>query len=386
MKSLLNRYIVTIFCCIIISGCSRQWEQRQEYDESQTEPIKNKHKKHLDEDFEIEEHQKTTTKIKAQPLATFSKNKKKKNKTDNKSDDLIKSSKKKLLPAEEIKTLDFEVENKTGKIVYVTCFSYLKKRDFGRWRWDKSPIYRLDVNQSQQISIDYVGDDYTRKNVFGYLGIFKTEKKAIDSILELLPDKNKLDLDQLMYLHNKKVTLEIEKYGFKGEFFEFDFVEKSKYAQQKIKNQTPELDFVVENRSGKPILATCFVYQKRAKGTWFAAVDEKDDMEVWRFDKTPLIEIQPDELGIIDVDTITENRDRTYTRGYLAIFDTDERKIAEESTYELLGSHRKLNLGLLSQLKNKKIVIEIERYGIAEDFVDFVIKPIKRIDFTKIHN
>lgn len=355
-------YIAALFCCLLVSSCARRWERN--------EPI----------DDDISRYTATTTTIRAEPLPTLSPKKKKRTHKEKK-----RLKKRTELHASSIKSLSFEVENKTGKLVYITCFSYIKKRDFGTWRWDKSPVIKLDVGQTDQVKIDFISDDYSRKNVFGYLGVFTNEKAAQDAIYELMPDRNKLDLDQLMYLHDKKVTLEIERYGFKGEYFEFDFSEKETHDEALKRQNTPELDFVVENKTGKTILATCFTYQKKAKGTWFAAVDDKDDMEVWRFDKTPLVTIPPNERGIIDVDTITENRDRTYVRGYLAVFDEDERKLAEESTYELLGSHRKLNLGLLSMLKNKKVVVDIEQYGIAEDFIDFVIKPLGHIDFTKVH-
>lgn len=366
-NSLLYRYTTTLLCCLLLSSCARQWERN-----------------HDKEEDNIKHHSATATKVRVEPLPTLAH--KKKTLSRNKGAKKAISKKNTVIDASTIKSLNFDVENKTGKTIYITCFSYIKKRDFGRWRWDKGPIYKLDAGQTQKVAIDFIDDDYSRKNVFGYLGVFTSEKVAQDSIYELLPDRNKLDLDQLMYLHDKKVTLEIERYGFKGEYFEFDFTEKDKRDEETKKKRTPELDFFVENKTGKTIIATCFVYEKKAKGTWFAAVDDKDDMEVWRFDKTPIITIPPNGLSIIDVDTITEGRDRSYVRGYLAIFDEDERKLAEESTFELLGSHRKLNLGLLSMLKNKKIVIDIEQYGIAEDFIDFVIKPLNRIDFTKVNS
>jgi hypothetical protein len=361
MKYTSYLHLIALSCCFLLASCARKWERNEEVTS------------------DLAQHPSTQTPLQATPLATLPKKKKTNIKTQ------LKTERKTTLLASNIKSLDFDVQNKTGKTIYASCFAYIKKRDFGRWRWDKSPVYKLDHLQTQKVHIDYIDDDYSRKHVFGYLGVFTNEKDADDAIYELLPDRNKLDLDQLMYLHDKKVTLEIERYGFKGEYFEFDFAEKNAHDQERKINRTPELDFFVENKTGKPILATCFVYQKKAKGTWFAAIDEKDDMEVWRYDKTPVISIPPNEVSIIDVDTITESRDRSYVRGFLAIFDEDESKLAQESTFELLGSHRKLNLGLLSMLKNKKVVVDVERYGIAEDFIDFVIKPIQRVDFTKIN-
>ncbi len=359
MKYTSYLHLIALASYLLLSSCARKWERNEAVD------------------TDIARHPETQTPFKAAPLPTVPKKKKSRKKTK------TTMKRKTALLASNIKSLDFDVQNKTGKTLYVTCFSYIKKRDFGHWRWDKSPIYKLDHLQTQKIQIDYIDDDYSRKNVFGYLGVFKNQKDADDSIYELLPDRNKLDLDQLMYLHDKK--LEIERYGFKGEYFEFNFAEKNARDQEQKIARTPELDFAVENKTGKPILATCFVYQKKAKGTWFAAVDEKDDMEVWRYDKTPIISIPPGEIGVIDVDTITESRDRSYVRGFLAIFDEEETKLAQESTFELLGSHRKLNLGLLARLKKKKVVVDVEQYGIAEDFIDYVIKPIRRVDFTKFN-
>lgn len=291
--------------------------------------------------------------------------------------------KKKKRPKEAILNpteLDFEVENHTGKTVYVTCFVYQRKRDFGHWRWDKSPVYKLEDNQTAIIDLDTIPDEQDRNNVFGYLGVFNDEKTAQDATYELTDDHYLLDLDLVSQLQGKKVTLEIEKYGKKGEFFEYDFVQ-IKGTENHV---PPELDFSVENKTGKPILVTCFVYEKKAKGRWIAATETKDDMSVWRFDKTPIIRLEPDQIGIIDVDTITGDRDRNYMRGYLAVFDVDEQDEIEKATYELLDSKHKLHLGELSYLKNKKVVIDIEKYGIMEDFIDFTIKPVKKIDFTTI--
>lgn len=275
--------------------------------------------------------------------------------------------------------LDFDVENRTGKTVYITCFDYQRKRNFGNWRWDKSPVYKLEPGQTVTVDIDTIPDEQDRERVYGYLGVFNDQTSADDATYELTEDHLLLDLDRLVNLKGKKVTLEIEKYGSKGEFFEYDFVNKDGEEPSE-----EELDFIVENRTGKPILVTCFVYEKKAKGSWSQAVDEKDDMAVWRYDKTPLIKIMPNELGMVDVDTIMSGRDREYVRGYLAVFDIDEEKFARESTYELLPTRYKLPLGELPRLKNRKIVIGIEKYGAAEDFIDFVIKPARKIDFTKI--
>lgn len=282
-----------------------------------------------------------------------------------------------LDPAE----LDFIVENKTGKTVYVSCFAWARKNSLGYWRWDKSAVYRIDDDTSVVIDVDTIHEKQDRDLVYGYLAIHIDPKEAEDATLELLDDKKKLDLDLLVNLKGKKVTLSVEKYGFKGEFFEYDFLPSDDGKKKEI----PELDFVVENRTGKTILVTCFVYEKKAKGSWIAATEEKDDMALWRWDKTPCITLSPNTIGLIDVDTIWSKRDRSYVRGYLAIFDEDEAKQEQESTLELVDTYRKLNLGDLNQLNGKKVVIDIEKYGIEEDFLDYIVKPVSTIDFSKLY-
>jgi hypothetical protein len=282
-----------------------------------------------------------------------------------------------LDPAE----LDFMVENKTGKTVYVSCFAWERKNPLGYWRWDKSPVYKIDDNASVIVDVDTIREKQDRDIVYGYLAIHADSKEAEDATFELLDDKKKLDLDLLVNLKGKKVTLSVEKYGFKGEFFEYDFLP----SDDGKKKEVPELDFVVENRTGKTILATCFVYEKKAKGSWIAATEEKDDMVAWRWDKTPCITLLPNTIGLIDVDTILSTRDRSYVRGYLAVFDEDEAKLEQESTLELVETYRKLNLGDLNQLKGKKVVVDIEKYGIEEDFLDYIVKPVSKIDFSKLY-
>ncbi len=287
-------------------------------------------------------------------------------------------------------SLDFEVENKTGKTLYVTCFAYMKKRPFSRWRWDKSEIYKIEDNAITTIAMHPIEDEQDRINTFGYLALFDNNKDAEEAIYELLPDSNKIELDLLIHLKGKKVVLEIEKYGMVGEFFDYDFVRKDQNGTK----YTPEVDFVVENNTGKTIHVTCFTFQKKAKGTWLAektkaawtALDEsRDDMSVWRFDKTPLITLKPGESGVIDVDTIVEQRDRKDVTGFLGIFDEDERTQAEQSVFELLEQQNKLSLGRLVSLKGKKVIIEVEKYGTIGNLIDFTTKPVSRIEFDKLN-
>ena len=280
--------------------------------------------------------------------------------------------------------LDFEVLNQTGREIYITCFSYIKKRTFGPWRWDKSAVYKLKDKESVIVGLDDMEDEQEKKYVFGYLGVFNSKKEADDSTYELMDDANKLDLDRVIDLKNKKVTINVETYGQKGEFVDFDFVDQASIAKKK--KLVGELDFAVENRTGKPILVTCFVYLKKAKAKWLDNLDERDDMEVWHYSKTDIIRIEPEEIKMIDVDTVYEARDRVFARGVLAVFDANEMKEAEASTYQLLDNHRKLVIAeLLINMHGKKVVISVEKYGLNNDFIDFTVKPVKKIDFKNVY-
>ena len=349
-----NKNLLSIFCLslmvILLPSCVKQSETSKEKKKEEIFDLKPFEKKLLEEEKKIEEL-KTEEKEKEEALAA----KKQAEKEE-----------KKISPKQQDGEIDFVVENVTGKTIYVVCFSYIKKRHFYRWRWDKSPVYKLEDGQTITIDVDYIPDEQNRKNIYGYLAVFENKEDAKNSIYELVQDKDKIDLDKIYNLKNHKVSIGIEKYGFKGELLDFDFVP--------LKNGTdkyPELDFVVENRTGKPIILTCFVYQI------------KEDMPVWRYDKTPLTELEPYEYGLIDVDTISKSYDRVYMRGYLAIFDKDEQEKAQSSTYELLKPTNKVALGRIAALKNKKIVLEVEKYGEIGDKVDYTVKPLQRIDFKK---
>lgn len=276
----------------------------------------------------------------------------------------IKKEQKKLKKRTRKKELDFEVENLTGKTKYIACFSYVKQADFTRWHWDKSPVYKLEDGQKITIDIDTVPEALDREHVYGYLGVFDSKEIAEKSTYELLPDKNKIDLGRIIRIKGKTAIVGIEKYGFKKEILDFKLVGE-------IEKRIPELDFIVENKTGRPLWVTCFIYQK------------KTDLPVWSYDKTPVKLIQPNEMVIIDVDTIEEKYDRVYLRGILAVFDETEEKLAKEITYELLPENNKIELYRLMMLRNKKVVLEAEKYGIIGDMIEFDIKPVRKIDFKK---
>jgi len=264
--------------------------------------------------------------------------------------------------------IDFVVQNLTGKKIYVTCFSYIKKRPLESWRWDKSEIYELNDKEYAVIDIDYIPDEQTRKNVYGYLGVFDTLDEADEAIYELLPDDKKIDLDLLYKLKGKKVAIGIEKYGFKNRLI--DCATKKLIKES---GKIPELDFVVENQTPKTVIVACFIYER------------KSSQGVWKYDKAPLVTLAPGEIGIIDVDTLADKYDRVYARGQLAVFLEEERKMAETVTYELVPDGRRTDIGRLMLLRNKKIVLTVERYGVLGDYIDFTVKPVRRIDFKKLH-
>jgi|SaaInlStandDraft_3_1057020.scaffolds.fasta_scaffold06843_4 hypothetical protein len=262
--------------------------------------------------------------------------------------------------------LDFKVLNKTSKTIFVTCFSYIKKRYHARWRWDKSPVYKLIPNATTLINIDTIPDKEDRNNIFGYLAVFESEKDAIASIYEFLHDKQKLDLDLLSKIkdQDKTVVIGVEKYGLKNDVLVTDVTQ---YPYKK-KDKIPELDFSVKNKTGKTKLVVGFVYQN------------KDNIRnVWGYDKTDIVRVENDSQEWIDVDTIVDSRNRSYVRGYLGVFNEDEEQLAKDATYELLETNQKLNVGRLQNLKNKHVVIEVEKYGIMGEEIDYTIKKPNRI-------
>jgi len=265
------------------------------------------------------------------------------------------------------RTLTLKVKNISKNHLYAACFSYMKKEFNTRWRWHKSNVFLLSPKKEISIPLGTISDKQDLNSVYGMLGIFKSQKQAEDAIYELLPDNNKIDLDRLYKLKDQTLIIGVEKYGVTGDIFDYDIIpnELSKIDLQ------PELDFKVENRTGKPLYVTAFIYQK------------KDDMPVWRYDKAPLIRIDNGATGVVDVDTLQNEYDHKYTRGYLAVFEEDEKQEAETATYELLKPYQKVSLGILAKLNHKRVVLNNQKYGILGDTIEFSIKEPRRIDFAK---
>lgn len=260
-------------------------------------------------------------------------------------------------------SLNFDVENKTSKTIFTTCFSYIKKDLSTRWRWDKSPIQKIDVNKKATMLIDAVPDESDRKEVYGILAVFDSAEEAEDATYELLDDNSKLDLDLLCQLKDKTVTIEVEKYGFKKEKFDYEFKKKSD-----SNHALSPLDFAVENQSGSPLYVVCFIYHPKEK---------KGQFDPWHYEKGAVVMLNPQETKMIPVPPVYDNYNRIYMQGILAIFEADEEKLAQDCTYELLDNDRKLKLGRLTDLDNKKVTVGIERYGVVGDFIDYTIKPIQ---------
>jgi len=224
-----------------------------------------------------------------------------------------------------------KIRNITKQTLYATCFTYMKKAESPRWRWNKTNVYELAPNREVHILIDTFTSPRAVPQAYGVLGVFTNYQQAQAAIYELTPDENKIDLDRIDKLKNKTIILGIEKYGVIGDIFDYSFIPDNNTC-----NETPELDFIVENKTGKTLYTAAFIYQK------------KENMPTWRYDKSEVIKIENDQSKTIDVDTITNTYDRKYTRGYLAVFDETEEKEAFNSTFQLLKSHQMINLGLLS--------------------------------------
>ncbi|MCK4499579.1 hypothetical protein KAU11_03730 [Candidatus Babeliales bacterium] len=262
-------------------------------------------------------------------------------------------------------SLDFLVKNGSGNTIFVTCFSYIKKSKYQTWRWDKSPIYKMYPGDEIVIDIDEIANKRIRKDVFAYLAITNTQEEALKVTPEINDDKRLLDLDLLKNLKGKTILVEVEKYGYILD--QTDYRIEHANGREKLR----ELDFEVENQTGKPVFVTCFVYQQQ---------QDSDEYANWGFAKTVVKRLEPGESVLIDIESIKDYYDWVYMRANLAVFDEHEGQLAEDSVYEKLEPRRKLALGALSTLTHKKVTLTVERYGSAGDFIDYVTRPAtKRI-------
>ncbi|PCI74020.1 hypothetical protein COB28_02505 [Candidatus Dependentiae bacterium] len=261
--------------------------------------------------------------------------------------------------------------NKTDKPITLCCFYYTKLRTHAYWRWVKSPSFSLDPHQICTIPIKAADDIMTKENIYGYLGIFDSPEKINNATYENLPDDQKIDLDRLLELKNSSIEIVVDQYGFKKE--QLDYRIKKDHPENIIQ---PELDFIVENQTGKSVFIACFVYQKTT---------DQDSLVSWKYDKTAIHKLEPGQSTIIDIETIKELYDWIYMRGFLAVFDANQEEEAYESTYELLKPEQKIRLGRLADVLDKKIILTVERYGPAKKIFEFQKVPTKRIDFKKAY-
>jgi len=250
-----------------------------------------------------------------------------------------------------LNSLDFTVENKTNRPAYITCFYYAKTIASVRWEWRKTPVYKTEVNKTTNVHIDYIPQREYLDHIFGYLAVFDNLDDAEDTIYELLPGENKVDLDKLNRLRNKKVSLYVEKYGTNGYlYYRFD----PKAGVPKI----PELDFVLENNTGNNLYATLFTYER------------EEGQPQWAFDKNEIMFVEDGKSITIDVDTLLQKYVRENARGSLGVFNENEKKQAEESTFESLKPDKKISLGILHKLQGKKVILVPKKYGIISGFDD----------------
>lgn len=265
--------------------------------------------------------------------------------------------------------LSLTVKNITKQTLFATCFAYLKKDNAPRWRWHKTPIHELQPDQTAHIPIATIAHPTNYADSYGTLGVFASRQQAEQAIYELTPDENKVDLDKLHILQDKTIVLGIEKYGVVGDIFDYSF-----FPTDFEIPEVPELDFNVENETGKPLYVTAFIYQK------------KENMPIWRYDKSPVVRIEHGHTEMVDVDTLTNPYDRKYMRGFLAVFDESEKQDAYQATFQLLQAHQKINLGLLAALRDRKVVLKSQKYGILGDIIDFVVKEPRKIAYSKAEN
>ena len=246
-------------------------------------------------------------------------------------------------------SLDFTVENKTNKTIYITCFYYAKTVASVRWEWRKTPVYKMETNKTTNVNIDYIPQKEYLDNIFGYLAVFDNLDDAEDAIYELLPGENKVDLDKLNRLKNKNVSLYVEKYGTE-EYWYYRFNPKTEAPK------VPELDFVLENNSGKNLYVTLFTYER------------EEGQPQWAIDKNEVLFVEYKKSITIDVDTLLQKHVRENASGALGVFNESEKKLAEESTYESLRPNQKISLGILHKLQGKKVILVPKKYGIISGF------------------
>ncbi len=284
-------------------------------------------------------------------------------------------------------TFNLDLENTSGKTLYTCCFTYAKKTKNALWRWQKSGVFMIEDDATATIPITVFNDIDDIEHTFGTLGIFNTQEEANAATYELLPDKQKLDLDLLYKLANKKITLCIEAYGIKRSFYDYSVTDSTKPSAP-----AESSFFNVHNNTKKPIRVCFFSYEHRNEIT----VDEESSADInrgmWRYYKSDVILIASGATQKINLPSQRDNLDNDDSAaaflgrpGYLGIFDENEQTEAESCTFELLPENKKLPLGGIAGLHEKTIELTLEQYGVKNNIIDFVVKPTQRINLKTIH-
>lgn len=267
---------------------------------------------------------------------------------------------------EKMTEIILNVKNSSGKTLYITCFAHMQKRALlSIWRITKSDILTLENGASGKIKIECPLAQEVIKNIYGYLGVFDTIKEAQDSTFELMDDRKKLDLDLLYKIGNNVIDLKIDKISSEKQIVEYEFTKKG--APESRKNWQ-NLDFYVQNQSGKPLLIVAFMY-KQEEGMI------KDS--VWDYKKTAPFKLMPNETTLVDLESIKSKEDAMYVRGVLAIFDQDQEEKAKKITYSMLDFKRVVELDRLHNIAGKKIVLKVQKYGLKGLIPDYTVVEAK---------
>jgi len=265
--------------------------------------------------------------------------------------------------------LDFLVKNTTGDPIYITGFYYARKPSSINWSWYKTNVYRLSHNQITLIDIDTLPDEKERTQVYGYLGIFSDETDAETSTFELTDDRKRIPLKHLINLKNKMVVIEDREYGIEGQKLDFSIIDRPENTYI----QKSELDFILENRTGKDLWTTTFVYQR-----------ESPAETIWDYEKTPVQLLENGESIFVDVDSIIPSENKKFAHAFVALFDIHEKKQAHAATFRLLPHEKRLDIGKLIKLQSKKVVIHSRPYGLRIDRKHRPLQDIYEASFEKI--
>lgn len=261
------------------------------------------------------------------------------------------------------KSLSFSVQNKSGATFYCCSFYYIKNKLIGRWRWEKSRVYKVMPSKTRVVVVnDSVDDSRYRNAVFGYLAVFNNKKEASDAVMETMDEEKLLDLDLLSKIKDKVIEVNVKKYGIRGDRLAYSTTNES----DDLKKANPSLSLFLKNETGRDLYLTCFVYEQP---------ESTQSFDLWKYDKMKVIFLKEGEESQLSVPPIYDKYKWSYMRGVLGIFDKDSKELAEKSTFEIVQPINKLELGNLAKLMNQKIILSVENYGVMGDFIDYVVKP-----------